>query len=349
MDNYKQKHVFHQTQSQQDAEELQKKQTFDSSDFVTQDATLVSDGSDIETDIEQALKPQPKKLRLRMLALLFGGLLVWQLVDSFIEALDSADYLALAWIALWSIISCIGLGALIRELIKLRRLKGQADLQQQSQVIAKQNGYGQALPFCEQLNKGLFANNVETPMVEKFEAQVLPTHSDNDILDLYQASVLEPIDSRVSRLIAKYSSEAAVMVAVSPIAIADMALVVWRSLAMVSAISKSYGVELGYWSRIKLLRSIFINMAAAGGSELVIDAGIDFLSMDMTAKLSSRAAQGIGVGLLTARLGIKTAELTRPISFTPKNQLKLSHVRNRILGAVKQRLQLSITKNHDKV
>jgi putative membrane protein len=129
------------------------------------------------------------------------------------------------------------------------------------------------------------------------------------------------------------------MVAVSPLAAADMLLVAWRNISLINRISKEYGVELGYWSRIKLLRMTLINMATAGGTELAIDAGMDLLSMDLTAKLSTRAAQGVGVGLLTARLGIKAAELMRPIQFNDDTALRLRDVRDQVFISVKNRLQ----------
>ena len=40
---------------------------------------------------------------------------------------------------------------------------------------------------------------------------------------------------------------------------------------------------------------------------------MDWMSQDLAARLSARAAQGIGAGLLTARLGIKAMEVCRPL------------------------------------
>ncbi|SQC92409.1 Domain of uncharacterised function (DUF697) [Cedecea neteri] len=54
---------------------------------------------------------------------------------------------------------------------------------------------------------------------------------------------------------------------------------------------------------------MLLNIAFAGASELVREVGMDWMSQDIAARLSARAAQGIGAGLLTARLGIKAMEL----------------------------------------
>lgn len=47
-----------------------------------------------------------------------------------------------------------------------------------------------------------------------------------------------------------------------------------------------------------------------------------------------RAGQGVGVGILTARLGIKAVGLLRPLPWHPDRQLKLSAVRKQVVSKV---------------
>ena len=54
--------------------------------------------------------------------------------------------------------------------------------------------------------------------------------------------------------------EAAVLVALSPLATVDMMLMLWRNLRMIEDIADVYAIELGYWSRIRLIRQVFRNM-----------------------------------------------------------------------------------------
>lgn len=103
------------------------------------------------------------------------------------------------------------------------------------------------------------------------------------------------------------------MIAVSPLALVDMAFIAWRNIRLINRIAALYGIELGYFSRIRLFRLVLLNIAFAGASELVREVGMDWMSQDLAARLSARAAQGIGAGLLTARLGIKAMELCRPL------------------------------------
>jgi putative membrane protein len=75
-------------------------------------------------------------------------------------------------------------------------------------------------------------------------------------------------------------------------------------------------------------------MAAAGASELAIDASMDLMSMDLAGKVSARAGQGLGVGILTARLGIKAMALLRPIPWNGERRVKLGSIRKQIVEKI---------------
>ncbi|MBU5895422.1 DUF697 domain-containing protein, partial [Vibrio cholerae O1] len=57
-------------------------------------------------------------------------------------------------------------------------------------------------------------------------------------------------------------------------------------------------------------------------------------SMDLAGRLSARAGQGVGGGMLTARLGIKAGGLLRPLPLHPDRQLKLSAGRRQVVSKV---------------
>lgn len=68
------------------------------------------------------------------------------------------------------------------------------------------------------------------------------------------------------------------------------------------------------------------------------EVGMDWLSQDLAARLSARAAQGIGAGLLTARLGIKAMELCRPLPWLGDDKPKLGDFRRQLIGQLKNTL-----------
>ena len=110
--------------------------------------------------------------------------------------------------------------------------------------------------------------------------------------------------------------------------------VAWRNCKMSDNVAEVEGVELGYGSRRKLFKETLVNMAAAGASELAVDASMDLMSMDLAGKVSARAGQGLGVGILTARLGLKAMALLRPIPWHKERQVKLGAIRKRIVEKV---------------
>lgn len=114
-----------------------------------------------------------------------------------------------------------------------------------------------------------------------------------------------------------------------------MALILWRNQKMIQDIARCYGVELGYWSRIRLIRGILVNILYAGTTELATDLGTQLLSVEMSGKLSARLGQGLGGGLLTARLGYQAMALCRPLAFSSASKPKLSRIHKELLLELK--------------
>lgn len=132
------------------------------------------------------------------------------------------------------------------------------------------------------------------------------------------ASLVQPVIDRQVRLTSsRFVAESTLLVAVSPLALVDMSFIAWRSFRLVNRIAALYGIALGYFSHIRLFRLVLVNIAFAAISEWVREIGMDSVSQDLTAQLSARAAQGMGAGLLTARLGLKAMELCRPLPWLP--------------------------------
>mgnify|MGYP003389142164 FL=1 len=128
-----------------------------------------------------------------------------------------------------------------------------------------------------------------------------------------------------------------VLVAISPLAIVDMLIMLWRNIKMIDKISGLYGLKLGYWSRVKLIKQVFANMIFVGASEMMLDLGTEALGADLLGKFSGRLAQGFGAGMLTARLGLNTIKTCRPLPFIEQAP-QLSNVRKSLLTQVKNLL-----------
>ncbi|ARR44149.1 TIGR01620 family protein [Vibrio campbellii] len=339
MSELKQKQVFKEKVMHSEEEgvspELNAQKTFSEKEtFIPVEIEEQQEETEQELQLEQVIRPKSgRKWLTTGLFATFAGLVGWQAVDSVITAVQTADWLALGWAGFITTIASFGLGALGKELWKLRKLRNHFSVQEESEALIDSQSVGKGKAFCEKVaeQSGVLAEN---PGFDRWKNSVNPAHSDAEILEMYDAMVVSQQDKLATKIVSQHATESAALVAVSPLAAADMLLVAWRNFKMIDNLSKVYGVELGYASRIKLLRSVFVNMAAAGASELAIDASMDLMSMDLAGKISARAGQGLGVGILTARLGLKSMALLRPLPWYPERQVKLGAIRKEVVVKV---------------
>ncbi len=332
MSEFKKKRVFSEPLDNQDKhveQELNARLQFDeTSKFVPTEAISEIDK---ELDLNTVIKSSTKsRWGAVSLIVAFSGLVVWQTVDAFLTAFQSGDWLAFGWSTFVAALASVGLGFIGKELWKLKRLRQQLSSQDIAQTLYDSDQIGKAKPFCTTIAQRAGINEL-APSYDRWVNAIKPNHSDQDVLQMYDSMVLKELDKKAKELITRSAGESALLVAISPLATADMVLVAWRNFKLIDQLATLYGVELGYWSRLKLLKLVLLNMAAAGATELVADASMDLLSMDIAGKVSTRAAQGIGVGLLSARLGIRAMDLLRPIKWQENEKMKLGEIKKGIL------------------
>jgi len=170
-----------------------------------------------------------------------------------------------------------------------------------------------------------------------FQRQLDNIHANGEALDLFSTRVLSSLDKKAQQVVVQRASEAGVMVAMSPLAFLDMLLVLWRNTQMIREIAAIYGFFPGRVGQWCLLRRVFHNLLYAGVSELVSDAGAELLGGKVSAIVSAKVAQGVGVGVFTARLGLQTMRLCRPLPYR-QDAPRLSDIRREIMGSVKSLL-----------
>ncbi|MDF4747937.1 TIGR01620 family protein [Vibrio parahaemolyticus] len=339
MSELKQKQIFSEKalekEQQSDSPELTAQKTFSEKEtFIPVKIEEDRIETEQELQLEHVIRPRPgRKWLATGVFATFAGLVGWQAVDSVVTAVQTADWLALGWAGFMTAVASLGLGAIGKELWKLRKLRNHFSIQEEAELLVQSDSVGKGKVFCEKVaeQSGVLAEN---PGFDRWQNSINPAHSDAEILDMYDSMVVSQQDKLATKVVSQHATESAALVAVSPLAAADMLLVAWRNFKMIDNLSKVYGVELGYASRIKLLRAVFVNMAAAGASELAIDAGMDLMSMDLAGKVSARAGQGLGVGILTARLGLKAMALLRPLPWYPDRQVKLGTIRKAVVAKV---------------
>ncbi|PKH86626.1 YcjF family protein [Colwellia sp. Bg11-28] len=278
----------------------------------------------------------------RTIGTLFVILLAIEAVDFFIVGFEQSPIITSLYALLLASLTLVSTNYLWREFIGLKQFKNRQKMKQQAtelllidseQLTEHSNKRGK--DFCENISNNLPCDLVfDCPKEQQVWHDALAAdYSSSELVQLYSRVVLSKVDEKALNEVAKFSTEAVVLIALSPVALIDMLIMLSRNLRMINKIAGLYGLKLGYWSRIKLIKQVFVNMAYAGASELVADFGSDMLGAELLGKLSARFAQGLGAGMLTARLGAKTMELCRPIPF--KEKPKLTQVRKKIAQQIK--------------
>lgn len=337
----KQRVDFNQNSRVEQTETLKKAHHFDSQEqhkFIPVEAEAEQDiqEGEVESLINEALRPKRsfwRKLVGTAIGI-FGVSVIAQLGIWIHTSWVTQDWTALGTAAAGGLIVVAGVGSVVTEWRRLYRLKERAQERDIARELLHSHGMGQGKAFCEKLAKQS-ALSTQHPAVQHWQATLHDSHNDREVVELYSQLVQPVLDEQARKEISRSSAESALMIAVSPLAIVDMAFIAWRNIRLINRIAAIYGIELGYYSRIRLFRMVLINIAFAGASELIREVGMDWLSQDITARLSTRAAQGIGAGLLTARLGIKAMELCRPLPWI-EDKPRLADFRGQLLSQIKR-------------
>ena len=219
-----------------------------------------------------------------------------------------------------------------------RQLARRQALRTEGAVLLQSLQYGEANRWLNKACQDLPAS----AELQQFHLQQQVHLSDAELLRLFDVMVLERQDQQARQLINAAASQTALAVAVSPFALADLALVSWRSLRLLDELGAVYGMQASLWQRGKLLKAFLQALLWTGGSELALDLSGDLLGAELSSKLSARAGQGVLAGLMVARVGRFACREYRPLALPAQS----GSIRP-LLAELAQRL-MGINKSADK-
>lgn len=270
----------------------------------------------------------------KIIGTLVAVLTAIELVQFFIEGFQSEPIIAALYASLLAAFVAATASFAWRELRGLGSLKKRNRLREQARSALQAKPAKAVDILCDDIYQLL---PIDLPIEEqgKWSASIPDTLNDKEIVTLFSKQVLSQVDDLALEKVSKHSAESVVLVALSPLAFVDMLIVFWRNMKMINEISSLYGLRLSYWSRIRLIKQVFKNMVLTGATELIADLGTDIIGADLLGKLSARLAQGLGAGMLTARLGLQTMYMCRPIPFDNQNAPKVKQLRGKVVEQVK--------------
>lgn len=195
-------------------------------------------------------------------------------------------------------------------------------LQQAAATMQETRSTGKGKSWLIQLKK-LYRGKPHQDKLDQALSSLPDYSDDSEMISHLDQHLFEKLDQQAIGRISVHSQQTALMVALSPVAIIDMLLSLWRCLRMIDEICQIYGVRPSLPTRTYLLRMVFNQMALAGATDLVSGQLADFASNKLVGSISAQAGSGLGIGLYSARIGFQVMDICRPVPFRNEQRPKL--------------------------
>jgi putative membrane protein len=245
------------------------------------------------------------------------GLAADRLIRDLFAANPWLGWLGLGVLALF-LMAALALG--IREFFALRRLHALDALRRDASRAVADNDQQLAHNITDHLTS-IYASRPDLARARQTVTENLPHLFDgHEIVAMTERSLMAPLDARAKALTAASARRVALVTAVSPRALVDIAFVIYESVRLAGAIAALYGARPGFFGFWRLTGAVLTHLAVTGG--LVLTDGIveQLVGQGLAAKLSARLGEGVVNGLMTVRVGIAAMRVVRPLPFETQPQ-----------------------------
>ncbi len=151
------------------------------------------------------------------------------------------------------------------------------------------------------------------------------------LLAMAETHLLADLDQSARREIELAARRVAMVTALVPMALADVAMALFANLRMVRRIAEIYGGRAGAFGSWRLMRRVFGHLIATGAVALTDDLMGSVAGGGLVSKLSRRFGEGVVNAALTARVGVAAMEVCRPMPFVALPKPKVTNLVSRAL------------------
>ncbi|UWQ22660.1 YcjF family protein [Jannaschia sp. W003] len=222
-----------------------------------------------------------------------------------------------AWLG-WTAIALISafvvacLAVALRELSALRRL---ARIDEIHAMAAAATDLAAARRVADRL-VSFYAARPDTAWGRERLAERTGDVFDPDaVLALAERELLAPLDAAAAREVEAAARQVALVTAVVPLALADVAAALVSNLRMIRRVALVYGGRGGTLGSWRLARTVFTHLAATGAVAVGDDMIHSVAGGGVLSRVSRRFGEGLVNGALTARVGLAAMEVCRPLPF----------------------------------
>jgi putative membrane protein len=263
------------------------------------------------------------------LLVLWAGLSLYDYVSGLIAALPWAGWLALG------LVITLGFTLLVlalRELAALARLSRVDRLRARARA-ALEDGSPEGIDAAMRGLDRLYANRPDMEIPRARVASARPDTPDPAaMLAIAEREMLSPLDRQAEQRVAAAARQVATATALIPMALVDMAAVLFINLRMIRTIAELYDGRAGWIGSWRLLRAVAAHLIATGAVAATDDLLGPLVGGGVLGKLSRRFGEAAVNAALTARVGVAAIEVCRPLAFVARPAPK---ARNIVLAALK--------------
>jgi len=278
-----------------------------------------------------------KTLAMGMGALLLS-LVIWDVYDTIVEVM-SLHWLAGFCILLLSItVVLIALVTFYKYRIDRRKQNAYRNIRKLAKRCQSVTSNTADQNLIAEL-KSFYADKPHQALLDQCLSSLPDYKLGHEVITHIDDVFLKPLDAEALKRVTSFSYKTGLTVALSPWVALDMALSLWSNIKMIDEIGQIYGVRPSLVNRVSMFKSIIGHLALTGASEFASDQIVDQLGGTSLASLFSvRLSQGIGVGLYSAKIGLATIAVSRPIEFV-ENEPELKSLTRLLIEKFKNQLK----------
>lgn len=244
---------------------------------------------------------------------LAAGLAVTQLIEDLFARSDVFGWLGLV-LAVLALLAFVVI--VTREAIGLARLNAIENFHARAAAAIAADDR----PAAERIVRDLLKFAQSSPRLARARA-TLEGHMGDiidgaDLLRLAERELMAPLDEDARRLISSAAQRVSIITAASPRAAIDMLFVFGSCLRLIRQLARLYGGRPGALGLFRLIRLSIAHLAVTGGMAIGDSFVQQVVGHGIAAKLSAKLGEGVLNGLLTARLGLATVDVCRPLPFS---------------------------------
>lgn len=274
-------------------------------------------------DLPAVIEPKRVKRRgLRWGAIFFStlgalvslavGLSVTRLIEDLFARSEALGYVGLAAAALCLLAFLVVAGREIAGLMRLNRID-RFHARAEAAIAADDRDAARSIV------RDLLSFAQASPRLARPRA-VLSRHIDDiidgaDLVRLAERELMAPLDEEAKRLISSAAQRVSIVTAASPRAAVDILFVAGSGLRLIRQLAVLYGGRPGALGTARLVRLSIAHLAVTGGMAATDSLVQQLVGHGLAARLSAKLGEGVLNGLMTARLGLATIEVCRPLPF----------------------------------